>query len=80
MGDGVHVCTSCYLINEGGYMKTLEQIKERAQAIAEMHFYADVDDGTLWEPFENYEDEWIAEEIASMADMLIRQMLWSQGD
>jgi hypothetical protein len=59
-------------------MKTLEQIKERAQAIAVMHFYADVDGNTPWEPFENYEDEWIANQIEDMADMLVGQMLWAQ--
>ena len=59
-------------------MKTLAEIKERAQAMAEMHFYADLDDNTLWEPFENYNDEWIAEEIENMADMLTRNMLWAQ--
>jgi hypothetical protein len=61
-------------------MKTLDEIKERAQAIAEMHFYADLDDNTLWEPFENYNDEWIAKEIENMADMLTRNMLWAQGE
>ncbi len=60
-------------------MKTLAEIKTRAEAIALMHFYSDVDDHTLWEPFENYEDEWIADEIESMTDMLVRQMLWAQG-
>jgi hypothetical protein len=59
-------------------MKTLEQIKQRAQAIALMHFYSDVDDNTLWEPFENYNDEWIADEIESMTDMLVGQMVWAQ--
>ena len=61
-------------------MKTLDEIKERANAIAMMHFYSDVDDNTLWEPFENYNDEWIAEEIENMADMLTRNMLWAQDN
>jgi hypothetical protein len=59
-------------------MKTLAEIKERAHAIASMHFYADVDDLTAWEPFEDYDDEWIAEEIENMADTLTRNMLWAQ--
>jgi hypothetical protein len=59
-------------------MKTLEQIKKRAYEVALMHFYADLDDLTLWEPFENYEDEWIADEIESMTDMLVGQMVWAQ--
>ena len=59
-------------------MKTLAEIKERAQAMAEMHFYADVDDLTAWEPFEDYDDEWIQEEIENMADMLTHAMIWAQ--
>ena len=61
-------------------MKTLAEIKTRAHAIASMHFYADVDDLTAWEPFENYDDEWIAEEIENMTEMLVVQMLWAQSD
>lgn len=60
-------------------MKTLEQIKKRAYEVALMHFYADLDDLTLWEPFENYEDEWIAGEIENMTEMLTTSMLWAQG-
>ena len=59
-------------------MKTLAEIKERAHAIASMHFYADVDDLTAWEPFEDYDDEWIQEEIENMADMLTHAMIWAQ--
>ncbi len=60
-------------------MKTLAEIKERAHAIASQHFYADVDDLTPWEPFEDYDDEWIAEEIESMTEMLVGQMIWAQN-
>jgi hypothetical protein len=60
-------------------MKTLAEIKERAHAIASMHFYADVDDLTAWEPFEDYDDEWIQDEIESMAEMLVISMLWAQS-
>jgi hypothetical protein len=60
-------------------MKTLAEIKTRAHAIASMHFYADVDDLTAWEPFENYSDEWIQDEIESMAEMLVVSMLWAQS-
>jgi hypothetical protein len=59
-------------------MKTLTELKERAHAIASQHFYADVDDLTPWQPFEDYDDEWIQEEIESMAEMLVGQMLWAQ--
>ena len=60
-------------------MKTLDEIKQRAHAIASMHFYADVDDLTAWEPFEDYDDEWIQDEIESMAEMLVISMLWAQS-
>jgi hypothetical protein len=60
-------------------MKTLDEIKQRAHAIASMHFYADVDDLVPWEPFENYSDDWIQEEIENMAEMLVGQMLWAQS-
>ena len=60
-------------------MKTLAEIKQRAHAIASMHFYADADDKTAWEPFENYDEEWIDSEIEYMAEMLSDQMLWAQS-
>jgi hypothetical protein len=61
-------------------MRTVDEIKQRAQAIALMHFYADLDDLLLWEPFQDYNDEWIADEIENMTEMLVGQMLWAQGD
>lgn len=60
-------------------MKTKDEIKKRAYEVALMHFYADLDSLLLWEPFQDYNDEWIADEIESMTDMLVRQMLWAQG-
>jgi hypothetical protein len=60
-------------------MRTLAEIKQRAQAIAEMHFYADPDSLLLWEPFQDYNDEWIADEIENMTEMLVKQMLWAQS-
>lgn len=59
-------------------MRTLAEIQSRALAIAQSHFYADVDDNTLWEPFETYDEEWIEQEIESMADMLTHAMIWAQ--
>lgn len=60
-------------------MKTLDEIKTRAHAIASMHYYADFDELTAWEPFENYSDEWIQDEIKYMTEMLVGQMLWAQS-
>ena len=59
-------------------MKTKIEIRKRARAIAEMHYYADVDGRQLWEPFEHYPKEWIREEIKNMSQMLARNMLWAQ--
>jgi hypothetical protein len=44
-----------------------------------MHFYADVDDRTAWEPFEDYDKKWIKNEIKDLADALVNQMLWAQS-
>ena len=59
-------------------MRTLAEIQSHALAIAESHFYADVDDNTPWEPFETYEEEWINGQISDMADMLTHAMIWAQ--
>ena len=59
-------------------MKTLAEIQSRALAIAESHFYADVDDNTPWEPFEYHDEEWIEQEIENMADMITHAMIWAQ--
>lgn len=58
-------------------MKTNEQIKQYAYAVAESHFYADVDTHEPWEPFEDYPAQWIADEVDNMADMLTRAMVWA---
>jgi len=59
-------------------MRTKDEMKEYARAIAEMHFYADGDDYTPWEPFEQYPAEWIEEHVADMADIITNAMLWVQ--
>ena len=59
-------------------MKTKTEIKKRARAFAEMHFYADIDGNQLWEPFEHYPTAWIKKEIADMSKMLAQNMLWAQ--
>jgi hypothetical protein len=61
-------------------MKTLPEIQNLAANMAELHFYADIDDKTAWEPFENYPEEWVEEQADNMAEMLVRVMLWAQSD
>jgi hypothetical protein len=60
-------------------MKTKEEIRKYAQGLASEHFYADVEDLTPWEPFEYYPEEWIAEEVESLAFAVEEAMLWAQG-
>ena len=59
-------------------MRTLAEIQSHALAIAESHFYADVDDRQAWEPFEYHDEEWIEQEIENMADMITHAMIWAQ--
>ena len=59
-------------------MKTKTEIRRRARFIAELHYYSDVDNRAVWEPFEHYSEEWIRDEIKSMAQMLTQTMLWAQ--
>lgn len=57
-------------------MKTIEQIQEEAYAIAHGHFHCE--DGEAWEPFENYSEVELAEEVEMMTDIIARAMRWAQ--
>jgi hypothetical protein len=57
-------------------MKTRKQIRKYAEGVAWAHFYSDED--TLWEPFEDYPQDWIDEQVESLADAVERAMLWAQ--
>jgi hypothetical protein len=57
-------------------MKTKKQIRKHAEGVAWAHFYSDED--TPWEPFENYPQDWIDEQVESLADAVERAMLWAQ--
>ena len=61
-------------------MKTKKQIRDYAEGVAKMHFYADLDGGTLWEPFEDYPKEWLEEQCENLAQAVMVSMLWAQGD
>ena len=61
-------------------MKTLPEIQHLAETMAEMHFYADYEDKTAWEPFEKYPEAWVEEQMDNMANMLVRVMVWAQSD
>ena len=71
--------TVCYrYVMDGGDMKTKEQIRKYAEGVAWAHFYSD--GGTPWEPFEDYEDEWLEEQCANLTQTIMVSMLWAQGD
>jgi len=57
-------------------MKTLEQIREYAVGAAWAHFYSDED--TPWEPFENYDEEWIEKHCTELAHVIQFCMVWAQ--
>ncbi len=57
-------------------MKTRKQIRKYAEGVAWAHFYSDED--TPWEPFENYPQDWMDEQVESLADAVERAMLWAQ--
>jgi hypothetical protein len=57
-------------------MKTRKQIRKYAEGVAWAHFYSDED--TPWGPFENYPQDWIDEQVESLADAVERAMLWAQ--
>lgn len=62
--------------NEGYKMKTKQAIKNYAYGLAESFFY--FDDETPWEPFENYEEKWLQENVDDLGRAIERAMLWAQ--
>jgi len=59
-------------------MKTKKELRKYAEGVAWGQFYSDED--TPWEPFEDYPDEWVANECAELADSVEAAMLWAQGE
>ena len=57
-----------------------EQMKARAWAIAEQHFYCDDECEIAWEPFEHWDYEDLQEEVADMANRIFNAMIWAQGE
>jgi hypothetical protein len=55
-------------------MKTRDQIRAFAEGVAWGHFYSDED--SPWEPFENYEDDWVEDQCKALADAIEQAMLW----
>lgn len=47
---------------------TKQQIRRLAENVATSHFYTE--DACPWEPFENYDEKWIDEQVQSLADSI----------
>jgi hypothetical protein len=60
-------------------MKTTAELRDRAQAMAESHFYCDDDCAIVWEPFEHWPDEDLIEACDSLTDAIYNAMLWAQS-
>lgn len=56
-------------------MKTRSAIRKYAEGIAWGHFYSE--DGIPWEPFEGYAEDWLDEQVDSLADAVEQAMLWA---
>jgi hypothetical protein len=59
-------------------MRTKDEMRVFSQALAEEHFYADVDVGTPWEPFEHWSEGQLEEEVENLAISVYMAMLWVQ--
>ena len=57
-------------------MKTIDQIEDRALAIAYGHFHCE--SGEPWEPFENWSKDEIDEETEALANVIVLAMSWAQ--
>ena len=57
-----------------------QQIRRLAESVATSHFYTE--DAYPWEPFENYDEEWVHEQVQSLADSIehaINHVINNQG-
>jgi len=54
----------------------MDKIRKYAEGVAWAHFYSD--EGVPWEPFEDYDDEWLAEQCEMLADAIEKAMLWAK--
>jgi hypothetical protein len=61
-------------------MKTNSQLLERAYAIAESHFYSDDECQIAWEPFEDWEQDELQDQVHALAQTILLAMQWSQDN
>lgn len=61
-------------------MLTNEEMKKRAYAIAESHFYSDDECEHIWEPLEDVDENIIADLVCDVAESIYRAMLWAREE
>lgn len=61
-------------------MKTKDELRKRAIAIAESHFYSDDECGVIWEPLEDVDENVIRDLVLDVAESIYKAMLGSQED
>jgi hypothetical protein len=59
-------------------MRTKDEMMKYARGFAESHFYSDEDCEVVWQPFEDYPEEWMVGEVDALADAMFRAMLWAR--
>lgn len=58
-------------------MKTFEELRDRADAIAESHFYCDDECDIPWEPFEFWDRDELWEQKQILADVIYESLIWA---
>lgn len=59
-------------------MLTNEEMKKRALAIAESHFYSDDECDSIWEPLEDVDENVIRDLMIDVAESIYHAMLWAR--
>ena len=61
-------------------MKTITEMVNESEELAEDFFYSDDEREILWEPFEDYPPEWIAYQKHKLSDLIYDAMVWALSD
>lgn len=59
-------------------MKTKQQMRGRAQRMAEGFFYCDDDCDFAWQPFEDFSPSELKLQVDDLAESIYQAMIWSQ--
>jgi len=58
-------------------MKTKKEIKKYSRGLAKSYFYSF--NNIPWEPFENYDKDWLKDQVNDLARSVEIAMLWAQN-